>query len=129
MNTDEELGRRFRAAWIAGVNKYFPGPPKPGYIAPWEQMPAWEQQAATAVYRRTAAMVRAGLAQTPAIRLSAEQGGRYVSEAWNVEVFRHIEKPKPNYTSDWDVLPEWQQSTDSDIFAAIEAAVTSEGAP
>jgi hypothetical protein len=24
----------FRDAWIAGVNKHFPGTPKPGYVAP-----------------------------------------------------------------------------------------------
>ncbi len=28
-------GRTFREAWIAGVNKHYPGQPKPGYIASW----------------------------------------------------------------------------------------------
>jgi hypothetical protein len=45
-----EGGRVFREAWIAGVKKHFPGEPKPGYIAPWEETPDRERESATAVY-------------------------------------------------------------------------------
>jgi hypothetical protein len=41
-----ESGRIFRGAWIAGVDKYYPGEPKPGYVAPWEEMPDWERESA-----------------------------------------------------------------------------------
>lgn len=45
-------GRFFRQAWIAGVRRYFPGEPKSGYVAPWEDMASWEQQSARAVYEQ-----------------------------------------------------------------------------
>jgi hypothetical protein len=48
----EEEGRLFREAWIAGVRQYYPGTPKPGYITPWEEMQEWEQQAAIATYEQ-----------------------------------------------------------------------------
>ena len=114
---DEQMGRKFREAWIAGVREHFPGEPKPGYVATWEEMGDWEKQAAIAVYKRTAAFINAAGAP------SDEQGGRYVSEAWNVEMFRRIEKPKPSYTSDWEALPDWQRKTDVGIFRAIKAAL------
>jgi len=125
MDSNEQLGRRFREAWIAGVRKYFPGEPKAGYVAPWEEMGAWEQRAATTVWKRTAAFVNAGL---PSCRLTPEQGGRYVSEAWNVEVFRNVENPKPSYVSNWDDLPEWQRRTDIDIYATIERTIVGSAA-
>lgn len=115
MHTDEIFGRRFRDAWIAGVKKYFPGEPKHGYIAPWEEMAEWEKNAAIAVYKRAKTFIQDG----PKLP-SREQGGRYISEAWNVEVFRNIERPKPNYVTNWDELPEWQQQTDMDIYTIIE---------
>ena len=40
----EETGRTFREAWIAGVRRHFPGEPKPGYIADWDQLSGWQQQ-------------------------------------------------------------------------------------
>ncbi|WP_157531906.1 MULTISPECIES: hypothetical protein [unclassified Kitasatospora] len=39
-----EDGRTFREAWIAGVLKHFAGEPKPGYIAPWDDTPEWQQE-------------------------------------------------------------------------------------
>jgi hypothetical protein len=36
------------------VCRHFPGEPKPGYINPWNDMPEWEQAAATAVYCQAA---------------------------------------------------------------------------
>jgi hypothetical protein len=123
----EKQGRLFRAAWISGVQKYFPGNPKPGYIIPWEEMQEWEQQAASVVYSKVRAFILAGFQQEIPARLTPEQGGRYVSEAWNVQVYRHIEHPKPSYVADWEDLPEWQRATDGDIFVAIEQSVLQEG--
>jgi len=119
----EEGGCFFRQAWINGVNKYFPGTPKPGYVAPWHEMAEWEQKAAITVYSKVQAFVLAGHHEGQNVRLSPEQGGRFVSEAWNVQVYRHIPNPKPGYVADWDDLPEWQRQTDSAIFEAIQATV------
>ncbi|MFJ9442535.1 hypothetical protein ACIRRH_11765 [Kitasatospora sp. NPDC101235] len=47
-----EDGRIFREAWIAGVRKHFPGDPKPGYIAPWEDTPPWERASAAAKWQQ-----------------------------------------------------------------------------
>lgn len=47
-----EGARLFREAWIAGVRRHFPGEPKPGYVAPWEETPRWEREAAGAVYEQ-----------------------------------------------------------------------------
>jgi len=123
---EEQQGRRFREAWIRGVQKHYPGTPKPSYITPWKEMSAWEQEAARAVYGKVRALIQAGLQHEPPTRLTEEQGGRYISEAWNVQVFRHIEHPKPAYVADWEDLPEWQRLTDRDIFAAIEQTVLQE---
>lgn len=122
----ELYGRRFRASWIKGVQKHFPDVPKPGYISPWEEMPEWEQKAASAVYGKVRDLILVGLRHDPQTRLVAEQGGRFVSEAWNVQVYRYIENPKPGYVADWENLPEWQRLTDIDIFADIEVAVLEE---
>ncbi|CAG6396533.1 hypothetical protein NMG29_25195 [Streptomyces cocklensis] len=40
-----EPGRVFREAWITGVQKHFPGEPKAGYVAPWEETPQRETDA------------------------------------------------------------------------------------
>jgi hypothetical protein len=125
---EEQQGRRFRAAWISGVQAHYPGTPKPGYIAPWEEMSSWEQLAASAVYGKVRTLILAGQRQGPTTSLHPEQGGRYISEAWNVQVYRHIEKPKPGYVADWEQLPEWQRQVDIDIFKEIEQAVLQEPA-
>lgn len=52
-----ENGRVFRDAWIAGVNRHFPGIPKPGYVAPWDETPEWEQQCASAVFDQVHALI------------------------------------------------------------------------
>ena len=54
----EQDGRRFREAWIAGVRKHFPGEPKAGYVAPREDTPEWEREAAAT----TCALVREHIA-------------------------------------------------------------------
>jgi hypothetical protein len=125
----EQQGRRFRSAWINGVQTHYPGTPKPGYIAPWEEMASWEQLAASAVYGKVRALIQVGLQHEPPTHLVDEQGGRYISEAWNVQVFRHIPNPKSSYVVDWDDLSEWQRRTDMDIFREIEQAVLQEVAP
>jgi len=114
----DEQGRLFRAAWIAGVGKHFPGAPKPGYVAPWEEMPEWERDSATAVYDQ----VRVFLHVTggKAAKLSRVQKGRFVSLCWTGQIFKHFPDPKPSYVADWDELPEWQQQTNADIFESIE---------
>jgi len=119
----EEEGRFFRAAWIAGVTTHFPGTPKSGYITPWNEMQEWEQQAAIATYGKTHAFLLAGLQSEEPGHPTSEQGGRFIAEAWNVQVYRHIPDPKPGYVADWDDLPEWQRKTDMFIYSAIEAKV------
>lgn len=117
----EAGGRYFREAWITGVNRHYPGTPKSGYVAPWSEMSEWEQKAAITVYAKTQAFIRAG--QQTGIYPTPEQGGRFISEAWNVQVYRHIPDPKPGYVADWEDLPGWQRETDTDIYSAIEAEV------
>jgi hypothetical protein len=114
----DEAGRVFRDAWIAGVRKHFPGEPKPGYVAPWEETPEWERQAAAAVYRQIRQFVELSGGNTA--KLTREQKGRFVALCWIAQIHRHIESPKPSYVADWDELPEWQRETDADIFEAIE---------
>ncbi|GAA2422710.1 hypothetical protein GCM10010191_38170 [Actinomadura vinacea] len=114
----DEQGRVFREAWISGVRKYYPGEPKPGYVAPWEDTPGWERQAASAVYRQVADFV--SLSEGATAKLTREQKGRFVALCWIAQIFKHIQDPKPSYVADWDALPEWQQQTDADIFEQIE---------
>ncbi|MBD0692327.1 hypothetical protein [Streptomyces sp. CBMA123] len=113
-----EDGRIFREAWIAGVRKHFPGEPKPGYVAPWDDTPAWERQSAAAVFGQVRDFVTVSGGGTA--KLSREQKGRFVALCWIAQIHRHIDDPKPGYTADWDDLPKWQQQTDADIFEAIE---------
>lgn len=117
-----EQGRIFREAWIAGVHAHYPGEPKPGYVAPWEETPEWERECAATVYGQVADFVAVSDGSTS--KLSREQRGRFVALCWIAQIHRHIADPKPGYVADWDKLPEWQQETDSDIFDAIERAVS-----
>ncbi len=114
----DDSGRVFREAWIAGVTRHYPGEPKPGYIAPWEETPDWERQSAAAVYEQ----VRGFLAATNgrAARLTREQKGQFIAACWTGQIFRHFEDPKPSYVAGWAELPEWQRETDADIFERIE---------
>lgn len=117
----EQGGRLFRAAWIAGVKKYYPETPKEGYIAPWEAMAQWEQESASAVYEQVQQFIALTGGQTT--RLSREQKGRFVCLCWIGQIFKHFPDPKPSYVADWEHLPAWQQETDSDIFEAIEKEI------
>ncbi|MFI6678736.1 hypothetical protein [Kribbella sp. NPDC050470] len=118
MLLSNEQGRIFREAWIAGVTKHYPGAPKPGYVAPWEDTPDWERESAAAVYEQVRAFVKVSEGSTS--RLSREQKGRFVALCWIAQIYRHIPNPKPSYVADWDDLPAWQRETDSDIFERIE---------
>ncbi|MET8864716.1 hypothetical protein ABZW11_17400 [Nonomuraea sp. NPDC004580] len=113
-----EPGRIFREAWIAGVRKHYPGEPKPGYVAPWEETPEWERASAAAVEQQVLAFVESSDGQTA--HLSREQRGLFVALCWVAQIYRHIPDPKPSYVADWDDLPQWQRETDSDIFDAVE---------
>jgi hypothetical protein len=113
-----ERGRLFREAWIAGVAKYYPGEPKPGYIAPWEDTPDWERDAAATVYEQVRGFVEAAAGGTA--KLTRDQRGRFVALCWVAQIHKHFADPKPAYVADWDELPEWQRETDSDIFDRIE---------
>lgn len=118
ITVQDEQGRIFREAWIAGVRKYYPGEPKPGYVTPWEETPEWERKAATAVFGQVHEFITVSGGATA--KLTRSQKGRFVALCWIAQIFKHIEDPKPSYVADWNELPEWQQETDSEIFERIE---------
>jgi hypothetical protein len=96
----------------------YPGQPKPGYIAPWDDTPEWERAAATAVYEQVRAFIDIAAGQTT--KLTREQKGRFVATCWIAQIHKHIPDPKPSYTADRDQLPQWQKETDADVFEHIE---------
>lgn len=112
-------GKAFREAWIAGVRKHFPGEPKPGYVAPWEEMPEWEQASAGAVYQLVRGLIETSSGATA--RLSREQKGQFIALCWITQIYKYFPQPKPSYVADWIDLPQWQRETDADIFERIEA--------
>ncbi|GAA0812093.1 hypothetical protein [Spirilliplanes yamanashiensis] len=116
-----ENGRIFREAWIAGVRRHYPGDPKPGYVAPWEETPDWERQSAAAVYDLVRAFVAGSDGATR--HLTRTQKGQFVALCWVAHIYRHFPDPKPSYVAPWDQLPGWQQETDADIFETIEQSV------
>lgn len=115
-----EPGRTFREAWIAGVQKHYPGEPKPSYVAPWDETPDWERDSAAAVHAQVRAFLQ--ISGGGAAKLTRAQKGMFVSVAFAAQIFKHFPDPKPGYVADWDDLPDWQKETDADIFEAIEAA-------
>ncbi|ACU75274.1 conserved hypothetical protein [Catenulispora acidiphila DSM 44928] len=115
---NEEHGRIFREAWIAGVKAHYPGEPKPGYISPWEDTPEWEREAASAVYGQVTDFLT--VSGGSASRLTREQKGRFVSLCWIAQIYQHIPDPKPSYVTDWSEQPEWQRETNCEVFEAIE---------
>ncbi len=120
---EENNGRIFKDAWIAGVKNYYPGTPNLAYLSPWEDMSEWEQQAAITVYGKVKVFIQSGLQSTPPAHIAPEQGGRFIGEAWNVQVYRHDPHPNPRYVADWDDLPEWHRRTDIGIFEAIRGTI------
>jgi len=123
MLDQEQGGRFFRTAWITGVQKHYSGTPKEGYVKPWEQMDAWEQQSAIAVYQQVAHFLTAGVQEGKQTSLTKVQGGQLVRIAWVGQIYKHIPNPKPSYVGDWDTMPTWEQEVDADIFTAIEESV------
>ena len=117
----EENGRLFRSAWISSVIKHYPGEPKPGYIAPWEDTPEWERDAAATVCEQVQHFIE--VSNGSAVKLTREQKGRFVSLCWIAQIYKHFGDPKPSYIADWNAQPEWQRETNSDIFEAIEKAM------
>jgi hypothetical protein len=113
-----EPGRIFREAWIAGVTAHYPGEPKPGYIAPWDETPDWERSAAAAVFEQVHSFIQT--TEGAATRLTREQKGRFVALCWIGQIYKHFPDPKPSYVADWDALPAWQRETDTEIFETIE---------
>ena len=111
-------GRVFREAWIAGVRNHYPGDPKPGYVATWDETPDWERDAAAVVYHQIRDFLKSTDGQ--AGKLSRDQKGRFVALCWIGQIYKHFPDPKPSYVADWDDLPGWQRETDSDIFERIE---------
>lgn len=122
----DQKGRIFREAWIAGVKAHYPGEPKPGYVAPWDETPDWERASASAVYQQVEAFIEA--TDGRAAELTREQKGRFVALCWTGQIYKHFEAPKPAYVADWSDMPEWQRQTDSDIFERIESELASTGA-
>ncbi|MFD4661608.1 hypothetical protein ACFWP2_39055 [Kitasatospora sp. NPDC058444] len=113
-------GQIFREAWIAGVSKHYPGEPKAGYVAAWDETPEWERECAAAVFGQVRDFIIVSGGNTS--KLTREQKGRFVATCWIAQIHKHIENPKPGYVADWVDLPLWQQETDADIFEAIERA-------
>jgi len=121
----DEQGRIFRDAWIAGVKKHYPGEPKPGYVAPWDEMPEWEQHSAAAVFSQVHDFI--AISDGKATKLTRAQKSRFVALCWIAQIYKHIPEPKPAYVGDWDELPAWQQETDADIFERIELEYAERG--
>ncbi|MFD0813498.1 hypothetical protein ACFQ05_26275 [Amycolatopsis umgeniensis] len=113
-----DRGRVFREAWIAGVTKHYPGEPKPGYITPWDETPDWERDAATAVYDQVLAFIEATGGATA--KLTPDQKGHFVALCWIGQIYKHFPNPKSSYVADWGDLPDWQKATDIEIFERIE---------
>lgn len=114
-----EPGQLFREAWIAGVQRHFPGTPKPGYVTPWADTPEWERLAAAAVEAQVKQFIDLSAGKTR--HLTRDQKGHFVNTCWIPQIFKNIEEPKAGYVADWADLPTWQRETDADIFEAIEA--------
>jgi hypothetical protein len=120
-----EAGKIFREAWIAAVTKRYPGEPKAGYVAPWEETPEWERHSAAAVYQLVAELLR--VSEGAARRLTRVQKGQFVAAGWTAQIFLRIENPKASYVAPWEALPAWQQEVDADIFESIERVETQTG--
>lgn len=100
VSNDDHGGRVFREAWIAGVTAYYPGTPKDSYIAPWEDMPDWEQASAAAVYGQVVAFLE--LTGNAAARLSLSLKGQFVAICWIGQILARIPEPKPGYIAPWE---------------------------
>ncbi|WP_335989957.1 hypothetical protein [Glycomyces sp. MUSA5-2] len=120
-----ESGSRFRDAWIEGIKRHFPGEPKAGYIAPWEEMPEWEQTAAAAVYEQVRHFI--ATSDGAIAHLAPVQRGQFIAACWNAQIHRLLPSPKASYVAPWEELPDWQRATDMDIFTHIERLESQRG--
>jgi hypothetical protein len=118
VSPEPDGGRIFRQAWIDGVRKHFPGEPKAGYVAGWEDTPGWERQSAAAVYDQVRAFL--DVTEGNAAKLTRVQKGQFISSCWTGQIYRHFPDPKPSYVAEWADQPEWQHNTNADIFERIE---------
>ncbi|GAB4590042.1 hypothetical protein [Nocardia sp. IFM 10818] len=121
MYNSEQGGRLFRQAWIDGVTRHYPGTPKPGAVAPWEETPDWERAAASTVYGQVVDF----LAQTggKAADLSRDQKSRFIALLWIGQVRHRLPDAPASYLADWDEMKPWQRETDADIFEAVQKSL------
>jgi quinol monooxygenase YgiN len=78
------------------VKRHYPGgDPKPAYVVPWEQTPAWEQESAAAVYSQVKSFIRAAEGWTE--KLSRRKKGQFIAICWVAQIHRHFPSPKPSY--------------------------------
>jgi hypothetical protein len=117
----ETAGRLFRQAWVEGVRRHYPGTPRDGYVAAWDEMPEWERASAVAVADQVAHFVRVSDGSTEG--LTRDQRGQFIAICWIAQIRRHIPDPKPSYVTPWEELPSWQRETDAEIFDTLEQAV------
>jgi hypothetical protein len=120
----EHQARLLRQAWIRGVEQYYPGEPKAGYIAEWDNIAEWEREALRQLYSHVRNIVEPALKNGVAI--PAEHGGHLVSSVWNILMFQLLKEPKPSYVKHFNQLDEWQQKTDIAMFEAIVQTITQE---
>jgi hypothetical protein len=49
--TREQKGRFVALCWVAQIHKHIPDP-KPGYVADWNELPAWQQETDADIFER-----------------------------------------------------------------------------
>lgn len=119
--TREQGGRIVRQAWIDGLYKHYQGTVKESWVAPYDDMRDWERHVIHGVFEDVSAFLLAG---GPLNRLSREQGGMLVREAWIVQCYKILGADvKPAYVGPWHEMPAWEQAVDSDMFDAIVRSV------
>lgn len=54
----EQRGQFVATAWLAQVHRHFPDP-KPSYVSPWAELPAWQQETDSDIFAVIEQAVRA----------------------------------------------------------------------
>jgi hypothetical protein len=122
MTADREAaGRLFRTAWVEGVGRHYPGTPRPGHLAAWEELSDWERDSSVTVADQIARFVLAAGGRTS--RLTRAQRGQFVVTCWIAQVHRHVAEPSVAAITPWEELPEWQRQTVAHVFDVLERAV------
>jgi hypothetical protein len=57
--TREQRGQFVATAWLAQMHKHF-SDPKPSYVSPWADLPAWQQETDSDIFVVIEQAVRAG---------------------------------------------------------------------